>query len=166
MLQALNSTNHEMVTLICILRKRDYLTWVLPVNNEVKCKTSACNSSPPPLSWESGSPVWFINSEYEGKYKLCVGLTSRFAITKWFGAPFPFPQQIQGLQAQENLKKGMACYKISYLTGFSVLSCGVKAQTKHWQWESRAVQTGTAIVFGIWNRRYIQAGHFMVASAQ
>ena len=69
-------------------------------------------------------------------------MTSGLAVTECFSALLVFPQQIQGLRAQENLKS-YGTFKISRLTGCSFLSSGVLMQNKHSEWDNKAVQTGT-----------------------
>lgn len=79
--------------------------------------------------------IW-VNTNY------AFGMTSGVAVTKCSSALLVFPQQVQGLRAQENLKR-YGTFKASYLTGYSVLWSGVLMQTKHSQWDNKAVQTGT-----------------------
>jgi len=79
--------------------------------------------------------IW-VNTNY------ALGMTSGVAATECFSALLVFPRQIQGLRAQENLKR-YGTFKASYLTGYSALSSGVLMQTKHSQWDNNAVLTGT-----------------------
>lgn len=79
--------------------------------------------------------IW-VNTDY------AFGMTSGVAVTECFSALLVFPQQIQGLRAQEN-PKTYGTFKASYLTGCSVLSSGVLMQTKYSQSDNEALQTGT-----------------------
>jgi hypothetical protein len=63
-------------------------------------------------------------------------MTNSVAVTECCSAVIIFPQQIQGLKAQKNLK-GYGMFKASYLTGCSVLSSGVLMQIKHSQWDNK-----------------------------